>query len=94
MEGPAKSGLDGERLAEAMWLNEQHWARAGRPVSAETVHKHLRIGAASSRALTRAVREVNRAAVDGSSAAAIEKNQSSAEANGFRLHHVSSAALS
>ncbi|MCE7006902.1 DUF2637 domain-containing protein [Kibdelosporangium philippinense] len=93
VDGTAKSGLDGEQLAEAMRLNEHHWAQAGRPVSAETVRKHLRIGAATARALTRAVREANRAAVDGSSAAAIGKNQPSAVANGFRLHHVSSTAL-
>src|SRR5882757_9617012 len=55
--------IDQERLREAMRLNEWHWAAKGRPVSAETVRKHLGIGATGARALTRAVREMDRAAV-------------------------------
>lgn len=60
VHGPA---IDQERLREALQLNKRHWATTGRPASAETVRKHLRIGAAGARALTRAVREVDRAAV-------------------------------
>lgn len=60
VQGPV---VDQERLREAMRLNEWHWATQGRPVSAETVRKHLGIGATGARALTRAVREMDRAAV-------------------------------
>lgn len=85
---------DSAQLAEVMRINERHWAQVGRPVSAETVRKQLRIGATRARALTRAVREANRVAVDASSAAVIEKGQSPTGSNGLRLHHVTSTALS
>ena len=58
-------GVDVSLLAEAARLNRQHWQATGRPVSAETVRKHLKIGAARSRALTRAVRAEDRKAVSG-----------------------------
>jgi hypothetical protein len=73
---------DSAQLAEVMRINERHWAQVGRPVSAETVRKHLRIGATRARALTRAVREANRVAVDTSSVAVIEKGQSLSGSNG------------
>ena len=54
---------DGDRFEEALRVNRQHWRETGRPASAETLRKRLRMGAEASRALARAVRAVDRAAV-------------------------------
>lgn len=63
---PALGGeADRERFAEAVWLNRQHWLEAGRPISAETLRKRLRLGAAKSRAWCRAIRVEDRVAVCG-----------------------------
>lgn len=93
-DGDGSGALDGAQFAEVMRLNEHHWAQAGRPVSAETVRKHLQVGATKARALTRAVREANRAAVDASSAAMIGKAQPPTSSNGFRLYPTTGSALS
>ncbi|MFC0547876.1 DUF2637 domain-containing protein [Kutzneria chonburiensis] len=37
--------VDQDQLDEVVQLNQRHWAHHGRPVSAETVRKHLGIGA-------------------------------------------------
>ncbi|WP_372448327.1 DUF2637 domain-containing protein [Kibdelosporangium banguiense] len=47
-------------LPAAIRIDENHWARCGRPASAETVRKQLRIGAAKARALTTIVRGMSR----------------------------------
>lgn len=60
-----QANVGGEQFAEAVRLNREHWVEAGRPISAETLRKRLRIGAARSRALARAVRVGDRAAVSG-----------------------------
>jgi hypothetical protein len=52
-------------LAAAIRIDEDHWERWGRPASAETVRKELRVGAAKARALTRVVRDMSRPAVAG-----------------------------
>jgi hypothetical protein len=54
-----------DRFAEAVRLNREHWERTGRPISAETLRKRLRLGSANSRAVCRAVRAVDRAVVCG-----------------------------
>jgi hypothetical protein len=62
---------DHDRFAEAVRLNREHWAETGRPISAETLRRRLRLGAAKSRAWCRAIRAGDRAAVcarDGRSA--------------------------
>jgi hypothetical protein len=56
-------GVDQERLAAAIRLNREHWATTGRPVSAETLRKRLHMGAAPARALGKAVRATDQAAV-------------------------------
>lgn len=48
--------VDRDRFAEAVRLNQEHWERTGRPISAETLRKRMRLGSAKSRALCRAVR--------------------------------------
>lgn len=53
------------RFAEAMRLNREHWARTGRPISAETLRKRLHLSAATSRAWCRIIRAADRAAVCG-----------------------------
>lgn len=60
-------------LAAAMRIDEDHWERRGRPVSAETVRKELRVGAAKARALVRVVRDMSRPAVAGASAGSLEE---------------------
>jgi hypothetical protein len=57
------SDVDQERLAAAIRLNREHWVATGRPASAETLRKRLRIGAVPARALSRAVRAVDQMAV-------------------------------
>jgi hypothetical protein len=57
------SGVDRDRFAEAVRLNREHWVRTGRPISAETLRKRLRLGSARSRAVCRDVRAVDRAVV-------------------------------
>jgi hypothetical protein len=52
--------LDRDQFARASQLNEQHWVQTGRPVSAETLRKRMRIGAAKSGALARTVRTTDR----------------------------------
>ncbi|HEV3356751.1 MAG TPA: DUF2637 domain-containing protein [Pseudonocardiaceae bacterium] len=64
------SGVDRDRFAEAVRLNREHWVRTGRPISAETLRKRLRLGSARSRAICRAVRAVDRAVVCGTDLAA------------------------
>jgi hypothetical protein len=54
-----------DRFAEAVRLNREHWERSGRPISAETLRKRLRLGSAKSRAVCRAVRAVDRAVMCG-----------------------------
>jgi hypothetical protein len=41
---------------EVLRINERHWAQRNRPISAETVRKHLHISAARARHLTPTVR--------------------------------------
>jgi hypothetical protein len=43
-----------EQFEQVVLINKRHWARKGRPVSAETVRKHLQIDSSRARALTRA----------------------------------------
>jgi hypothetical protein len=52
-------------LSAAIRIDEDHWVRWGRPASAESVRKELRVGAAKARALTRVVRDMSRPAVAG-----------------------------
>lgn len=60
---PEAAGANGDRFAEAMRLNWQHWLDTGRPISAETLRQRLHVSADVSRGLVRAVREADRAAV-------------------------------
>jgi hypothetical protein len=60
------------QFEEVVRINEHHWARCGRPVSAETVRRHLRVGAARARALTNAVRAADIAAVTRKEVVAVE----------------------
>jgi hypothetical protein len=53
-------GDDGQ-LDEAMKLNERHWVERNRPVSAETLRKHLHVGASRARELTYFVRAMDKA---------------------------------
>lgn len=46
-----------DELDRARVLNLEHWTLHGRPISAETLRRELRIGAAKSRALCAAVRD-------------------------------------
>lgn len=55
--------VNGERVAEAMRLNRQHWMDTGRPISAEILRQRLHAGADILRGLVRAVREADCAAV-------------------------------
>jgi hypothetical protein len=55
--------VDRDRFAEAVRLNREHWAQTGRPISAETLRKRLRLGAAKSRAWRHVIRAKDRAAV-------------------------------
>jgi hypothetical protein len=55
--------VDEARFAAAIRLNREHWATTGRPVSAETLRKRLHMGAVPARALGKAVRAADRAAV-------------------------------
>ncbi|MCE7007061.1 DUF2637 domain-containing protein [Kibdelosporangium philippinense] len=82
-QGVADSAL----LVEVERLNERHWAQRGRPVSAETVRKHLRVGATKARALTRAVRNASRMVVDAPSSGVVETRQPQPGTDGSRLHH-------
>jgi hypothetical protein len=54
---------DGGRFAVAVRLNREHWAETGRPISAETLRKRLRLGAAKSREWCRQIRDEDRAVV-------------------------------
>jgi hypothetical protein len=60
---PEAAKAHGDRFAEAMRLNRQHWMDTGRPISADTLRQRLHVGADISRELIRAVREADRAAV-------------------------------
>jgi hypothetical protein len=60
---PEAAKANGDRFAEAMRLNRQHWMDIGRPISAETLRQRLHVSADISRGLVRAVREADRAAV-------------------------------
>lgn len=44
-------------LVEACSLDTQHWQRHGRPISADTLRRELRIGTAPARELVRSVRK-------------------------------------
>jgi hypothetical protein len=48
--------LDGELVERACRADAEHWRRHGRPISAETLRKQLRVGATTSRALVARVR--------------------------------------
>jgi hypothetical protein len=61
-EPPAIGQTERDRYAHAVHLNQQHWAQNGRPISAETLRKQLRLGAAKSRAWCHAIRAADRAA--------------------------------
>lgn len=61
-ELPERAMSQGQ-LSQALQVNRQHWADTGRPVSAETLRKRLRIGAAQSRMLVRELRARDRATV-------------------------------
>jgi Protein of unknown function (DUF2637) len=75
---PPKSAGDGQvlarqvvndddgRFAEAERLNREHWVQNGRPISAETLRKRLRLGAHTSRVWSRIIRAADKAAVCGS----------------------------
>lgn len=56
---------DRERFDDAVRLDREHWAQSGRPISAETLRKRLRLGAVKSRAWCRAIRAGDRDAVCG-----------------------------
>jgi uncharacterized protein DUF2637 len=55
--------LDGQ-LQEVVRINERHWAQRNRPISAETVRKHLHISAARARHLTSTVRALDKATIE------------------------------
>ncbi|TCO61879.1 uncharacterized protein DUF2637 [Actinocrispum wychmicini] len=59
---------DRGRFSEAVRLNREHWVRTGRPISAETLRKRLRLGAARSREWCRVIRAEDRVAVCGAGA--------------------------
>ncbi|KAA9163208.1 hypothetical protein FPZ12_009385 [Amycolatopsis acidicola] len=50
------AGLDQQLLDRARAADSEHWRRAQRPISAETLRKRLRVGAQTSRLLVSAVR--------------------------------------
>ncbi|MFC0105474.1 hypothetical protein [Kibdelosporangium aridum] len=52
-------------LAEALRINEHHWAQRNRPVSPETLRKQLHVGAARARELTSTVRTMDRTTLAG-----------------------------
>ncbi|MGA6166004.1 hypothetical protein [Amycolatopsis magusensis] len=53
------SELDGALLELARRADAEHWRRCRRPISAETLRKELRVGAATSRELVAVVRAMN-----------------------------------
>ena len=55
-------GGDG-RFEEAVRLNREHWMETGRPISAETLRKRLRLSSGTSRRWCRMIRDADRAAV-------------------------------
>jgi hypothetical protein len=59
----AEGGARDDQFAEVVRINERQWERCGRAVSAETVRKQLRVGADRARAMTRAVRASDAAAI-------------------------------
>lgn len=61
--GETGGAAEENQIQEVIRINERHWARCGRPVSAETVRKLLRVGAARARALTHAARAVDITAI-------------------------------
>ncbi|MFC9250417.1 hypothetical protein [Amycolatopsis thailandensis] len=54
--GHGAENLDDELLDQARRADNEHWRRYGRPISAETLRKQLRVGAKTSRALVTVVR--------------------------------------
>jgi hypothetical protein len=58
-----EANFDEGQLDQVVRLNRRHWARHGRPVSAETVRRYLGIGSERARVLTRHVRSADRDAV-------------------------------
>jgi len=67
--GPPRIASKGqpELLNAAVTINERHWVDHGRPVSAETVRRELRVGSRTARQLTRAVRARDLTSVEGAS---------------------------
>jgi hypothetical protein len=61
-ESHAFAEMDRRQFEDVVLINKRHWERHGRPVSAETVRKHLRVGSSRARSLTRAVRAAQMAA--------------------------------
>lgn len=55
-EGPVPPTTDGDLLERAKQEDARHWATYQRPISAETLRKQLRIGAARSRMLVSMIR--------------------------------------
>ncbi|MGW4057782.1 hypothetical protein ACWEGE_05860 [Amycolatopsis sp. NPDC004747] len=53
------SCLDEELVERALRADAEHWRRHGRPISAETLRKQLRVGATTSRTLVARVRAQN-----------------------------------
>ncbi|UJW32715.1 hypothetical protein L3Q67_02675 [Saccharothrix sp. AJ9571] len=64
------SELDSALLELARRADAEHWRRCRRPISAETLRKELRVGAATSRELVAVVRSMNGPAVAARSASA------------------------
>lgn len=53
------ANVNESQFDEVVRLNQRHWARHGRPVSAETVRKYLGVGSEKARVLARQVRAAN-----------------------------------
>ncbi|MFE6615812.1 hypothetical protein [Amycolatopsis sp. NPDC057786] len=51
--------FDDKLMARARQADAEHWRRCQRPISAETLRKHLRVGARTSRTLVAVVRREN-----------------------------------
>jgi hypothetical protein len=81
--GLSESTEEDSQFEQVVRMNEHHWARCGRPVSAEIVRKQLRVGAARARALTRAVRALNTAAVIRTETVALEGLRSACQTRSF-----------
>jgi hypothetical protein len=58
----SEAEMERRQFEDVVVINKRHWERYGRPVSAETVRKQLRVGSGRARSLTRAVRAAQAAA--------------------------------